>query len=273
MPSKQYKYYMLTIAREKFNPPRDLPAGMEFLKGQAECGAGGFQHWQIVVGFAKYITLTKAKSYFDRSVHLEPTKSAAANDYVWKDDTRIEGTQFSLGEPALKRNSKTDWAKIKELAVTGKVDEIPADIFIKHYGSLKRIEKDYQTNINRGEQLVYYIYGPTGTGKSHRAHQLLGDIYYEKQPSTKWWDGYSGQENVLIEEFRGEIGISHLLRWLDKYACSVEVKGGQTNLKTKMFVFTSNLSLGDLYPMLDNDTKAALLRRITHVEFRNEVYE
>jgi len=273
MPAKQFKFFMLTIPRDKFNPPPTLPAGMEFIKGQAECGVGGYEHWQIVVGFTKYVTLSKGKTFFDRAAHLEPTKSAAANDYVWKLETQIEGTQFSLGEPALKRNSKTDWAKIKELAVTGKVEDIPADIFIKHYGNLKRIEKDNAVNVNRGVQEVYFIYGPTGTGKSHLAHELLGEVYYDKQPSTKWWDGYSGQENVLVEEFRGEIGISHLLRWLDKYSCSVEVKGGQAQLKTKKWVFTSNLDITGCYPMLDADSRDALSRRITHVVHKTERYQ
>jgi len=199
MPSKQYKFYIITIPKQDYNPPEELPNGFEYIKGQAEEGEGGYQHWQIVCGFSKYVTLTKAKSYFCRTAHLENTRSSAANEYVWKEDTRIEGTQFMVGAIPLKRNSKKDWESIKQMAKTGQIEDIPGDIYVKHYSNLKRIEKDNANNIERGVQEVYFIYGPTGTGKSHYAHQLLGDEYYDKQPSTKWWDGYQGQENVLVE--------------------------------------------------------------------------
>lgn len=272
MPGKQYKFYILTIPKADYNPPEEVPDGIQYLKGQAEEGAGGYQHWQMVCAFTQYVTLTKGKSYFCRTAHLEPTKSAKANEYVWKEDTRIAGTQFEVGRMPLKRNSKQDWEEIKQLAKTGRTEEIPGDILLKHYANIKRYEKDHAQNYNRGVQEVYFIYGPTGTGKSHEAHQLLGEEYYDKQPSTKWWDGYIGQENVLVEEFRGEIGISHLLRWLDKYSCSVEVKGGQAQLKTKKWVFTSNLDLNGCYPMLDQESRDALLRRITHIVHKTIPY-
>lgn len=262
----QKKYWILTIAFSEFHPPRALPEGIEFIRGQAELGNGGFHHWQIVVAYTRYVTLSKIKTDFGRTAHAEPTRSAAANEYVFKEETKIAGTEFELGELALKRNSKTDWEKIRQSALNGHLHDIPGDIYIKHYANLRRIEKDNQTNKNRGVQQVHFLYGPTGTGKSHLAHELVGECYYEKQPSTKWFDGYNGQSNVLIEEFRGEIGISHLLRWLDKYACSVEIKGGQVSLATTTWVITSNLSLRDCYPGIDEDSYHALLRRITEIK-------
>lgn len=91
---------------------------------------------------------------------------------------------------------------------------------------------------------------------------IVGTQAYIKDPRTKWWDGYMGQENVIIDEFRGTIDITHLLRWLDKYPVRVEVKGGSVPLCARRFWITSNLDPRMWYPELDDDTKEALLRRL-----------
>lgn len=92
---------------------------------------------------------------------------------------------------------------------------------------------------------------------------------YPKVPSTKFWDGYQGQESVIIDEFRGDIGISNLLRWFDRYPCLVEIKGSSTVLCAKLFIVTSNLHPREWYPTLDSATFLALERRleIVHVPF------
>ncbi len=109
-------------------------------------------------------------------------------------------------------------------------------------------------------------WGDTGSGKSHRAWEEAGDDAYSKDPLTKWWDGYQGQTNVVIDEFRGVVAVSHLLRWFDKYPCSVETKGGKQPLCAKNIWITSNLAPTAWYPELDAESFRALERRliITH---------
>lgn len=89
---------------------------------------------------------------------------------------------------------------------------------------------------------------------------------YSKDPRTKWWDGYLGQSNVVLDEFRGTIDVAHILRWLDRYPVRVENKGGSLPLLATHFWITSNLDPRLWYPDLDDETLQALLRRleITH---------
>ena len=89
---------------------------------------------------------------------------------------------------------------------------------------------------------------------------------YPKDPRTKFWDGYQGQEHVVVDEFRGAIDISHLLRWLDRYPVIVEVKGSSAVLKASTIWITSNLHPKDWYFGLDELTLAALLRRMEIIE-------
>lgn len=111
------------------------------------------------------------------------------------------------------------------------------------------------------------FWGATGVGKSRRAWAEATFDAYPKDPRTKFWDGYRGQEHVVIDEFRGGIDVSHLLRWLDRYPVNVEIKGSSTTLCAKKFWITSNLPPEQWYPDLDEATKLALLRRlnVTHL--------
>jgi len=261
MPAQQARYFLLTIPSHDFLPY--LPPGVAYIKGQLEQGAGGFVHWQILVAFPKKVTCSKVKEIFGRSTHVEITRSEAANDYVWKEDSRI-GHQFELGRLSLKRNSEKDWDLIRANAEQGKFSEIPSDVFIRCYSSLKRIHVD-SLKPTPTEKEVYVFWGRTGTGKSRRAWEEATFSAFPKDPCTKWWCGYSGHENVVIDEFRGQIGISHLLRWLDRYPTIVESKGSNCVLAATRFWITSNLSPDDWYPDLDQETKLALRRRFTLV--------
>lgn len=76
-------------------------------------------------------------------VHWEPTQSKAAEQYVKKEDTRVEGP-WSFGEKALDRASAKAWEDIRNKAKEGRLDEIPADIYVRCYGTLKKIAEDHQ---------------------------------------------------------------------------------------------------------------------------------
>lgn len=67
---------------------------------------------------------------------------------------------------------------------------------------------------------------------------------------------------VIIDEFRGDIDVSHLLRWLDRYPVIVEIKGSSLPLVAERIYITSNLHPLAWYPNLDPLTQEALLRRL-----------
>lgn len=123
MPAPQNKYWLLTIPQHDWVPW--LPPSIAYIKGQAECGAeNGYRHWQLLAVFERKITLSAAKKFFPISAHLEASRSAAADEYVWKEDTRIEGTQFELGCKPLRRNSAADWQTVLDNAKRGRMDGI-----------------------------------------------------------------------------------------------------------------------------------------------------
>lgn len=100
-------------------------------KGQLEKGESGTPHLQFIVNLGLQARLVALKKHYP-TIHWEPTRSKAAEDYVVKEDTRIDGP-WEVGQKPINRASAKDWDAIKQLAKEGKMDDVPADIYIRSY--------------------------------------------------------------------------------------------------------------------------------------------
>jgi len=264
-PSQQAVWWMLTIPFHEYVPY--LPSQIKYIRGQLERGAEGYLHWQVVVALVRKSRLRGIQQIFGTIGHYEPTRSDAALRYVWKEDSRIPGTQFELGARPLNHASRADWDQVRRLAATGEHDDIPSDIYVRCVHQIRTIAKDHLRAPAMLRTCTVY-WGTTGTGKSRRAWEEATMEAFPKNPNTKFWDGYRGDEHVVIDEFRGRINISYLLQWLDRYPVIVEIKGSATVLRAKHIWITSNLDPRLWYPDEDQDTVDALMRRLTITHFQ-----
>lgn len=168
-----------------WTPPEVLPVGLTWLRGQQEkCPSTGRLHHQVVAGFKSPVRRTALGRVVGPG-HWEATKSAAADSYVWKDDTAVPETRFELGSKPLRRNVATDWELVRSNAKSGDLDEIPADIYVRYYRSLLAIAADNAVPVAIVRD-VFVFWGRTGTGKSQRAWAEAGLSAYGKDPRTKW---------------------------------------------------------------------------------------
>lgn len=262
---RQGIFWILTLSCALSDVAPTLRPNISWIRGQREIGEGGFEHWQFVLGLSSKGSIRTIQGLFP-GAHAELTRSDAALSYVWKDDTAVPGTRFELGAKPICRNSKTDWDTVWNFATEGQLLSIPASIRVQNYRTLRNIASDHQIPV-AVERTVHVYYGATGTGKSRRAWDEAGILAYPKDPRTKFWCGYHGQLHVVIDEFRGGIDISHLLRWLDRYPVIVEVKGSSVCLTATHIWITSNISPREWYPLVDEGTYDALARRLNVVEF------
>lgn len=122
---RQGNYWIATIPEEIWTPKLD--PGVQYVRGQLEQGhrctcqrneerectcsnPQGYRHWQVLFILERKGSLTRLKSILGiTGFHAELTRSKAAEEYVWKEDTRVDGTQFEFGQRRLRRNSEQDW--------------------------------------------------------------------------------------------------------------------------------------------------------------------
>lgn len=260
------KFYILTTSFiTHILDVSQLPPGVVYWRGQLELADGGLLHWQHVVCMEKKVRVCVVKRIFPTS-HIELSRSTAVFEYVWKDDTSVEGTRFELGVRPFRANSKVDYDACYALAKAGRLDEIPASVLFRCYANICRIAKDNMSPQAFGK-IVRVFWGETGCGKSRLAWEQASLSAYPKDPNTKFWDGYNPalHKRVVMDEFRGLISISNLLRWFDRYPVCVEIKGGGSVFSSEEIWVTSNLHPRDWYPSLDSATYQALERRFTEV--------
>nr|WAE43076.1 MAG: replication associated protein [Cressdnaviricota sp.] len=261
---------MLTFPFASFSPltvweDTTVTNAVSWIKGQNELSETGYNHWQVCLAFKGKKSLAFVNKLFP-GVHAELTRSEQAAEYVWKDDTAVPGTRFEFGAKPFRRNSKVEWESVWDSAQAGDLLAVPANVRVVSYRTLRSIAADYDKP-KPMERVCNVFWGSTGTGKSRRAWEEAGMDAYCKDPRSKFWCGYRNGEHVVIDEFRGGIDISHVLRWLDRYPCRVEIKGSSVPLVATTIWITSNLSPEQWYPDVDPDTVAALMRRLTVVHF------
>lgn len=269
-PRRQGIFWALTVPDSLGIKFTKLPPGVVWIRGQQERGESGYLHQQVICALESKQSLPGISRMFP-GCHAELTRSGWADKYVWKSASAIADTQFEFGAKPILRSSKTDWEAVWTAAQIGDLLKIPANIRVVSYRTIRAIGADFARPIAIGRTTIVY-WGRTGSGKSHRAWEQAGVDAYPKDPRTKFWTGYQGQQNVVIDEFRGGIDISHLLRWLDRYPVHLETKGSSTPSLVQKYWITSNLEPVAWYPELDSSSFDALARRMQVIEM-NDPYE
>jgi hypothetical protein len=113
---------------------------------------------------------------------------------------------------------------------------------------------------------VFVIVGAAGVGKTRYAYERSvrqGGVWMSCASNLQWFDGYNGEANVIIDDFRGGAEYADLLRVLDIYPLKVPVKGGFVDWTPTTIWITSNLHPDEWYPNLPDISP--LSRRINRV--------
>ena len=203
MPSttSQARYWLLTIpTNANYTPFLDIE--LAYLKGQQERGhTTGYEHWQLLAVFKKKVRRRTVKQLFGETCHAEPTRSSAANEYVWKEDTRIPDTQFELGTLPINRGVSKDWDAIKEAACSGRLDSIPSDVYVRNYNTLKRISVDHCKPVASVENpLAQFLFGKFLSKSLSKNSALRLNI----AAKTKWAK-QTAKNTTINEQSRGQV--------------------------------------------------------------------
>lgn len=116
------------------------------------------------------------------------------------------------------------------------------------------LRKKYRSWMTSG---IWY-YGPTQTGKSARAFEgFKPETHYVKNLNEDWWDGYTGQETIIFNEFRGQICYSEMLDLLDRYPKTVKIRNREpVPFLGKKIIITSCKHPQDVYYKVLSDVES-----------------
>lgn len=266
------RYWLITYN----NPPEDWKAALQSLGsqwgiGQLEQGEQGTQHIQAVLWFRDKLanTFWKGKPVWAKAIYSDQIDQTVT--YCTKEETRLSGPWHFGTMPNHCKSSERvrrtvrDFNSALDLAKEGRIKEIEAAILIPYVTNLQKIAHLYGDEKGTDRPRGVWIVGQPGTGKSHYARDNYAHAYNKAQ--NKWWDGYSGQEFVLLDDL-DQLGscLSHYLKiWLDKYPFSGEIKGGHVATSYRNFIITSNYWPHQLFT--DETVCQAITRRCIFIHF------
>jgi len=241
-----------------------------------EVGDGGTPHLQGYASFRRRCTLPFIRNQLSSRAHFEGARGTARQnrEYCSKGGDFREGGNVpkESGNPKPTRDElATEFAAAFRQRNDG-LHQFSSEYAGTWYFSghnLLRNALTLERAIHRPNICVRWIYGVPGVGKSRRAHEEYPEAYI-KDPRTKWWNGYTLEKEVIIDDFGpGGIDMNHLLRWFDRYKCYVETKGGMCPLLADKFIVTSNFEPSDCFKDKEGVTHPqmdALYRRIEIIE-------
>lgn len=235
------------------------------------------RHLQGYVYFSgRGLRFNTVKEKFPVRVHLEKCKGTSQQNFEYCTKEDSVGF-FEKGERPLSANEKgkivsDQWDEARELARKGDIEKIPAELYIRYYGAFKAIKRDHMPKVDDASDVCgVWICGPAGCGKSRYARLKWAQAFLK--PCNKWWDGYDGEENVILDDVdpHHNTWIGYFLKmWTDRYAFVAEQKGTSIRIRPKHFVITSQYYIDQVFTG-DKETCEALTRRCTLVDMNCEV--
>ncbi len=243
---------------EDLNPAGWIPA-VEYMVYQLEQGIADTEHFQGYVVFFKQVRFNVVKNLIGGNPHIEQREGTheQAKAYCMKPQTRVSPPK-EFGDDtnvASKAGSRMDLKRARAALDSGmKMKQFSEEyfpVYIKYERNISKYQYLHRTP-RKWEMEIITLIGPTGSGKTRYVYDRYpeDEIYSLPPPkgSGTYWDGYDGEETVLIDEVYGN-RFSHgaLLMLLDRYPLQVPVHGGAVEFVSKRIVMTSNAHPRDWY--------------------------
>ena len=243
-------------------------------------------HTHIFIACSSPVRFSTIKRHFPDG-HIEQARGSCEENKIYieksgkwehdlKSDTSIKGTFEEWGEmPIERQGARTDLDFLYQLVKDGKSNfeilEENSDYLLR-LTDIERVRQTVKAEEFRSkfrEMQVTYLWGKTGTGKTRFVMEREGyTAVYRVTEYEHPFDGYTGQETLVLDEYRSQLKISELLNLLDGYPLELRCRyNNKTACFTTVYII-SNLALSAQYPMLQYEqpeTWQALLRRIHKV--------
>lgn len=243
-----------------------------------EVGEQGTPHLQCFITWANCKTESACRKKLPKRAyvrfmyaHSTPTQCV---EYCKKD----KDIAYEAGSPPRQGERNDLKTVIKEVKEGKSIKQMTDANILKNYQGLKyaqELKKIYEPQRNWKPDVIWY-YGKPGCGKTHRAREILYEQaddpcnVYIQTKKNQWWEGYDGEEYVLIDDLRGDFAtFSDLIKLIDRYPYRVETKGSSRQFLAKVIIITSPFPPDRVYHT--SECIDQLLDRIDFIkEFKGE---
>lgn len=261
--SRKWCFTLNNYSEEEVETVKEIDCRyMVFGKEEGECGT---PHLQGFIYFNCVKRMPGLKKLIPRA-HFEQARGSVDQNVEY---CSKEGETFEKGDKPVSQKRKGElnterYEATWELAKKGKFEDIPADIRLKCYRTLKDIRKDYMERPDDNNDVCgVWIHGRAGVGKSRKAREDYPLAYMKM--ANKWWCGYQEEDYVILDDLdkKHEVLGHHLKIWSDRYGFLAETKGGTLFIRPKVICVTSQFSIEDIWE--DEETRQALKRRFKEI--------
>lgn len=244
-----------------------VPDQLRYFVAGKEVGESGTPHLQGYAYTEGQRTHAWFKTLIGNRAHIEFTKGTheQAISYCKKDGDFVELGNPPKAPSAVGADELARWEAARKSAKAGTLDDIPADIYLRMYRTLKEVAKDHMCVPEDLDKLSgVWITGLAGCGKSRKAREDYPGSYLKM--ANKWWDGYQAHKTVILDDIDKHHHVlgHHLKIWTDRYAFLAENKGGAIAIRPDIICVTSQYTIEDIWE--DVETRAALNRRFTVIK-------
>lgn len=245
--------------------------GMQYIIACKEIAPStGHEHIHCYVQYKDNTKLVISKL---QGAHVEKCKGSAQQNiaYIKGEDKEEPGEIiFEDGTPLKKGRTIQD---VKEMTKEERA-QLPIQLYKvvkainEEEGNLIDLSKDEQ---RKDDMRVYWIWGPSGEGKTTMAYEMFKDAGITKicqvYKSDRFWIGLNeNAEGVLYDDFRdSDMRPKELIYFIDYNVHALEIKGGHVQNKFNFIIITSIQSPHDIYATRPEEEKKQWLRRITEI--------
>lgn len=228
--------------------------------GLEHCPTTGTIHHQGYLYLKDQKTFSCVQKLLPAGIHIEKAAGNAQQNITYCSKEKV---LFQKGTPPNQgKRSDIDLAR-SILKQGGNMKQVMDEV--NSYQGAKFAEMYLKINPpeRKDPPEVYWYWGATGTGKTKTAFEETPGRWMS-MTSLQWWEGYCGQENVLIDDFRAHFcTFSALLRFIDRYPVMVPTKGSSYPLLAKKIIITCPYHPSTVYKDRTDEDIKQLTRRLT----------
>lgn len=231
-----------------------------------EIGENGTFHLQGYLELRSTQRMTAIKKFLPRA-HLETRKGTReqAREYCQKDGSCVEMGSWEAGGQGSRNDLRPVMAAIKQGTKTLDVIESNPNAYARYTKFFEKyqglIEKE-TTQAFRDVHVEVHV-GAAGCGKTRHAHETHPGLFTVNCEDSFPFDGYDGEDTILLDDFEGTIRYHQLLRVLDGHQYRCNVKGGHRYAKWTTVIITSNTKPEYWYRIGLTDALARRFKRVT----------